>query len=251
MLFDLIDPDVWYLADFLTPAPQSAVPDLATDRSAIRRVSAERVRADLEVLAYARTHPIGSLEEASVPRRLRSARTEDLPTEAVADLYADPAAGISPLADQVEAYWELAMPPHWGRIRASSKGMCSTAGGDWGRACRFVRGSRRVRQLARRGSAHIKQSRFKGVRNLSGEGLLMTPSAFVWPMVYSSTIPPMASAGVSAVQGRSRAELLAQLDTPRSTTDLARRTGLTAGGVSQHWPRPDRAASSLLTGSGG
>ena len=83
----------------------------------------------------------------------------------------------------------------------------------------------------------------------------MTPSAFVWPMVYSSTIPPWqptltypargvatlwndssrtASAGASAVLGRSRAELLSQLDTPRSTTELARRTGLTAGGVSQH-----------------
>ena len=33
---------------------------------------------------------------------------------------------------------------------------------------------------------------------------------------------------------RAGAELLSQLDTPRSTTELARRTGLTAGGVSQH-----------------
>ncbi|MFD0348248.1 ArsR/SmtB family transcription factor [Kitasatospora aburaviensis] len=39
---------------------------------------------------------------------------------------------------------------------------------------------------------------------------------------------------LAAVIGRSRAVLLAELDTPASTSDLARRTGLTAGGVSQH-----------------
>ncbi|MEV6774665.1 ArsR/SmtB family transcription factor [Streptomyces syringium] len=34
--------------------------------------------------------------------------------------------------------------------------------------------------------------------------------------------------------GRSRAALLAELTAPASTTDLARRTGLTPGGVSRH-----------------
>ena len=256
LLFDLIDPGVWYLADFLTPPPQSAVPDLATDLGAMRRVPAEQVRADLDVLGYARTHPIGSLEEASVPRRLRSARAKDLPSGAAADLYADPDAGISRLADQVEAYWELAMAPHWGRIRALLEGDVLYRGrrlGQAGPAGLFEDLAESVRW--RDGALHIKHRRFKGVRQLSGEGLLMTPSAFVWPMVYSSTITPWqptltypargvatlwndsartASAGVSAVLGRSRAELLSQLDTPRSTTELARRTGLTAGGVSQH-----------------
>ncbi|WP_328332763.1 hypothetical protein OHA70_14815 [Kribbella sp. NBC_00382] len=50
-LFDLIDPRVWYLADFLTPPQQTPVPDLATDLSALRRVPADQVRADLDVLA--------------------------------------------------------------------------------------------------------------------------------------------------------------------------------------------------------
>ncbi|MEU0091894.1 winged helix-turn-helix domain-containing protein [Kribbella sp. NPDC006257] len=43
-----------------------------------------------------------------------------------------------------------------------------------------------------------------------------------------------APAGVAGVLGRSRAELLTQLDGPRSTTERAGRTGLTPGGVSQH-----------------
>ncbi|MFI6675531.1 ArsR/SmtB family transcription factor [Kribbella sp. NPDC050470] len=39
---------------------------------------------------------------------------------------------------------------------------------------------------------------------------------------------------MAGVLGRSRAELLNQLGSPRSTTELAARTGLTPGGVSQH-----------------
>ena len=162
LLFDLIDPGVWYLADFLTPPPQSAVPDLATDLSAMRRVPAEQVRADLDVLGYARTHPIGSLEEASVPRRLRSARAEDLPTEAVADLYADPDAGMSRLADQVEAYWELAMAPHWDGSARCSKEMCSTAGGGWDR--QVPQGCSRISRSPSDGATGLCTSSIAGSR---------------------------------------------------------------------------------------
>ncbi|GAA1591326.1 DUF5937 family protein [Kribbella sancticallisti] len=256
LLFDLVDPGVWYVADFLTPPPQTPVPDLATDLSALRRVPAEQIRADLDVLAYARTHPIGSLEEAALPHRLRPARPEDLPTESIVELYEDPGVGIEKLVGQLQTYWELALAPHWGRIRALLEGDLLYRGrrlGQAGQAGLFEDLADSVRW--RDGSLYIKHRRFKGVRNLAGEGLLMTPSAFVWPTVYSSTIPPWqptltypargvatlwsnpkktTSAGVTAVLGRSRAELLMQLDTPRSTTELAARTGLTAGGVSQH-----------------
>src|SRR4029453_846483 len=39
---------------------------------------------------------------------------------------------------------------------------------------------------------------------------------------------------LGAVLGRGRTRLLAELGAPASTSDLARRTGMTAGGVSQH-----------------
>ncbi|GLY92309.1 ArsR/SmtB family transcription factor [Actinoallomurus iriomotensis] len=39
---------------------------------------------------------------------------------------------------------------------------------------------------------------------------------------------------IAAVIGRSRTTLLAELEAPASTTDLARRTGISAAGVSQH-----------------
>ncbi|MEV6411700.1 winged helix-turn-helix domain-containing protein [Kribbella sp. NPDC051718] len=269
LLFELIDPRVWYLADFLTPPPRTPVPDLATDLSALRRVPTDQLRADLDVLAYAWKNPIGSLDEVTLPRRSRRTsvrgRASAMPTAAIAELYVDPRGGVERLAGQVQAYWEMAIAPHWGRIRALLEGDLLYRGrklGQAGHAGLFDDLADTVKW--RDGSLQIKHRRFKGVRQLAGEGLLMTPSAFVWPTVYSSTIPPWqptltypargvatlwsdpvrstsgnapvrsTSAGVAAVLGRSRAELLALLGSPRSTTELAARIGLTAGGVSQH-----------------
>jgi len=191
-----------------------------------------------------------------VPRRLRRPAPGDLPSAAVADLYADPAAGLARLADQISTYWELAIAPHWGRIRALLDNDLLYRGrrlGQAGPAGLFADLHEAVRWRDR--TLSIRHRRFHGARQLKGEGLLLTPSAFVWPTVYSSTIPPWqptltypargiatlwddsqqpTPAGLAAVLGRSRAELLNLLDTPRSTTELAHQTGMTAGGVSQH-----------------
>ncbi|WP_145805680.1 ArsR/SmtB family transcription factor [Kribbella amoyensis] len=255
LLFDLVDPHVWYSADFLTPPPRSPVPDLTAELATLRRVSPDQVRADLDVLAYARTHPVGSLKDAALPKRLKRAKAADLPSSAVAELYADPEAGVDRLAGELAAYWEVAIAPQWGRIRALLEGDLLYRGrrlGQAGPAGLFEDLAEAVRW--RDGALHIRHRRFNGTRELAGEGLLLTPSAFVWPTVYSSTIPPWqptvtypargiatlwtdtsvdAPAGLVGVLGRSRAELLAQLDVPRSTTELAARTGMSAGGVSQ------------------
>ncbi|MGZ0148436.1 DUF5937 family protein [Kribbella sp. WER1] len=256
LLFDLVDPAVWYLADFLTPPPKSPVPDLETDLGALRRVPTEQVRADLDVLAYARRTPLGSLAEARMPRRLRSPRPGELPSAAVAELYADPAGGMVELAEQVERYWELAIAPYWGRIRALLDGDLLYRGRRLGQAGPAGLFDDLATGVSWRDDVlSIRHRRFHGTRQLTGEGLLLTPSAFVWPSVYSSTIPPWqptltypargiatlwtiptptTPAGLAAVLGRSRAALLVHLDTPRSTTDLAARTNLTPGGTSQH-----------------
>lgn len=268
LLFDLVDSRSWYTPDFLTALPAATVPDLAAELGALSRVPAEQVRADLDALAYARTHPVGSLAEAGLPRRLRRARAGELPSEAVVGLYDDPGAGVAVLVGQLQVYWEVALAPYWGRIRALLEGDLLYRArrlGQGGPAGLFSDLDESVRW--KDGALRIRHRRFHGVRELAGEGLLLTPSAFVWPTVYSSTIPPWqpsltypargvaglwdtsvrrASAGVVGVLGRSRAEVLVQLDVARSTTELAERIGLTAGGVSQHL-RALRAAG-LVTG---
>jgi DNA-binding transcriptional ArsR family regulator len=96
----------------------------------------------------------------------------------------------------------------------------------------------------------------------------MVPSAFYWPRVAvvtdpawqpSLTYPPRGvatlwdpdeqrgPAGLGALLGATRAAILAELETPRSTSELARRLGLTAGAVSQHLGR--LRAGGVVTGS--
>jgi DNA-binding transcriptional ArsR family regulator len=80
------------------------------------------------------------------------------------------------------------------------------------------------------------------------------PSAFGWERPFSITDAPWqptliypargvamlwepgepAPDGVAALVGRTRAELLAALDAPRSTTELAACLGVSPGGASQH-----------------
>lgn len=90
---------------------------------------------------------------------------------------------------------------------------------------------------------------------LGGRGLLLVPSAFASDVPVTITEPPWQptliypargvatlweSGGertpkaLAAVIGQTRAALLAELDAPRSTTDVARLLGITPGGASQH-----------------
>ena len=219
------------IAGFICPPPSTPLPDL-----------------DLELLAL----------QATPPELVRSS-LDELPDKRPAGLdplYADPVAGLAHLAGVIRRYWDLALAPYWPRMLTLLEGDVLyrarqlTLGGtnrlfsdldpkiSWdGDILRVV-------------TAYVDRS----VR-LGGRGLLLVPSVFVWPRVFAKLddpwqpvlrYPPRGVArlwerdgstvpeALRAVLGRSRAALLTELDTPASTTDLARRTGLSAGGVSQH-----------------
>ncbi|MEU0809140.1 DUF5937 family protein [Streptomyces sp. NPDC005970] len=228
-------PEGGYLADFLNPTPVTPFPTLAAELDAIRQTPAERVRTELNML--------GTERDLGRQPRIRLLREA-------------PEAALRKVAAEIETYWELALAPYWDRIRQLLE------------ADVF----HRARQVAEHGAGHVLGELHETVRwddgtlrlvrrhcGLSraeaGAGLLLVPSAFAWPRVLTRSVPPdppqlaypargigtlwePRDAGsidaVAAVLGRSRTLLLAELDTPASTTRLAAHFGMSAAGVSQH-----------------
>ncbi|GAA4570237.1 ArsR/SmtB family transcription factor [Planotetraspora kaengkrachanensis] len=218
-----------YLPDFLTPPPDEPAPTLDAELAAIRATPADQVLADLDLLGGAGPHG----------KALR----------------ADPEARLRRLTEEIEVYWEVALAPYWARIRVVLD------------ADVF----HRARQVAERGAGHLFNDlhstvswddntlrlvrRHCGIRReTTGSGLLLVPSVFADGMLTWSRPPeppqlayPARGIGtlwesrpvahleaIARVLGRSRSVILAELEAPASTTDLARRTGISAAGVSQH-----------------
>ena len=225
-------PATGYLPDFLTPLPAELNPSLASELDVIRATSDDHVRADLDTLAS--TEGVGPRAEA---------------------LGADPERRLAQIADEIDAYWQLALAPYWAKIRMLLD------------ADVF----HRARQVAEHGAGYLFNDlhsslswddntlkmvrRCCGVtRGMAGPGLLLVPSAFATSVLTWSRPPeppqlaypargtgtlwetrPVAHAdAIAAVVGRSRAALLTELASPASTTELALRTGISAAGVSQH-----------------
>ncbi|WP_318552150.1 DUF5937 family protein [Kitasatospora fiedleri] len=199
-----------------------------------RRHPAERVRADLDHLRHhqGRTGP-----------RTRA-------------LHADPAARLPALLREIAAFWETALAPYWPRIRALLDADVL----------------HRSRQAARHGTGRLlntlhpqlswddtalrldRRSRTLA-RHTAGGGLLLIPTAFKGPGLSTRIAPPdppqlayrahgvgrlwqprtgSATEALAAVLGRARTLLLAELDAPATTTELAHRTGLSPAHVSQN-----------------
>lgn len=215
------------LPGFLAPTPTMATPDLTGELDDLVRTDDQSVRAEL----------------ASAP------------VDVAEQFGSDPAGGLSALAKAIEAYWAVAIEPWWSRIRGLLEGDVLY----------------RARSLAEGGSGELLNELDPAIRwgddrltvdhplvtdtrTLNGRGLVLVPSTFIWPHVASKTSDPWQpvlrypargiatlwergnageQADLAAVVGRTRALLLTMLESPASTTELARRTGVSAGGVSQ------------------
>jgi hypothetical protein len=217
-----------HIPGFLAPPPATPVPDLELELRALRATPPQTVREDLAHL--------------DSPR--------------VDALRQDPEAGLPRLAEAITEFFATALAPYWPRIVTIYESDVLY------RARRLLDGglTRLFDDLDasvtwQADTLRIAHRRTSGRKSLAGQGLLLVPSVFAWPRVFSLIHPPHPPtlrypprgvaalwegragdppAALAAVLGTGRARLLAELGTPASTTDLARRTGMSAGGVSQH-----------------
>ncbi len=226
-----------YMADFLTPPPDTPLPDFAAELARVRLTPPEKAA---EEAGWVETPDAGS----------------------IARFRADPAAGIERVADTLGTYWELALAEFWPRVN------------DLLEADLMWRSRRLAAGGAHDLFADLHPSvRWEGDRlittgswchsgEVGGNGLLLVPSVFRWPdiatmaepyqpmLVYPArgvgtlweTGPPPAPGALAALIGKTRAQLLLSLRYPASTTTLARRMSLTPGAISQHL--------SVLSGNG-
>jgi DNA-binding transcriptional ArsR family regulator len=233
-LLTALAPPGRYLPGFLFPAPTAPRPALADELAAVAASPPAIVRAELDKLCDGRALP-----------------------SVLQPLYEDPAGQLPTVAEALRRYWEVAVLPVWPRLQA----VCAL---DLTyRMERFAEGGlARVLgdlhpELAMDGDRlridkpHHCHHRF----DLAGAGIVVMPCAFIWPSLMVEccevdrpvlTYPtrgvaeqweePSAEEAdpLSALVGRTRAVLLANLDLPRTTTQLASELGLSPPAVSQH-----------------
>ncbi|MEV1173104.1 DUF5937 family protein [Nonomuraea sp. NPDC049784] len=227
-LFALV-PQTGYIADFITPPPDTPMPEFAAELDRVRRTPPE--------LARQEAAKIVGTDRALLERFM-----------------ADPEAGVARVAGTLEAYWERCFAEFWPRV--------------YGLLERDVlRRTRQLAQggahelfaaldpaVTWTGERLLVDRPYCAVEELHGDGLLLVPSAFWGPAVAVMSAPyqsmlvypvlgvgtlweqgrPPAPGALAALIGKSRAQILLALAEPATTSALATRMALTPGAVSQH-----------------
>ncbi|WP_432134153.1 DUF5937 family protein [Streptomyces sp. bgisy154] len=166
----------------------------------------------------------------------------------------DPERMVAELADTLERVWHTLVEPEWPRLRAlleadvafHSRRLAEVGLGgllpEINRRCGWRAGTLTV------------ESQGRHERHLSGQGLVLMPSVFVWPDVVSGFDPPWQPTlvypargigglwkdgpadddALARLLGPNRAAVLAALDEPAATSALAHRLGLAPSSVSAH-----------------
>jgi DNA-binding transcriptional ArsR family regulator len=230
-----------FIPDFLVPAPARRTP---TFESGLAQVAAS----DPALVAEQLTHLAGHAVAQRGPGRAARVRL-------LHGLIAAPEAGLARIVAELGRWWRLAIAPHWPRMRRLLHDDVTY------RLDELARGG--VQQLFRTlhplitfsGDTLRITKYYSGRAQLRQRGLLLMPCVFAWPDVLVGTADPEvpnvtysprglgrlwpASDGtvtepLAGVLGRSRAALLAQLDLPMSTAQLATLLDLAAPTVNAH-----------------
>jgi DNA-binding transcriptional ArsR family regulator len=224
-----LNPATGYFPDFLTPSPADS---LEAGLELLARTPTALIRRDLDVLAAVRPLP-------GPVRELVSAR--------------DGAEAMRRLVQAIRDYFDVAIAPMWSQVSVSIATDLS----------------RRMRAVAARGTQGLLDGLHPTVRwsrdmvevdypvdqemRLDGRGLLLVPSFFCWryPVtLLDPSLPPVliypaerelsrrmsdaSRQALAALLGSTRAAALSAMGTGCSTTELARRIGVSPAAASQH-----------------
>lgn len=224
-----------YVPDFLVPTPPGRTTTIEAGLDQVAATATDVVAHELDHLAHHRLAKLGARREL------------------MRELLADPDHAKRRIADELARYWRAAVEPHWPRIRALletdlAHRLDELATGGVGRLFRTLHPS-----VAMRGDLLTVAKYYEGRARLRGRGLLLIPCAFAWPDVLVSTADPLpsltysprglgrlwetrreAGSPLAAVVGRTRATILALLELPMSTTQLAAQLGLAAPTLNAH-----------------
>lgn len=216
-------------ADFISPVPSGATGTIADLLQNVRATPPEQVRRDVE--RALRRHRVGE--------RVRALLTRDDAADYVADVLAEA--------------WQALLEPEWPTLLAILErdvvyraGQLAAHG--WATALDGLHPNLSWRD------GHIEvASPEPATTHLAGRGLLFVPSVFMWPRLASRFEPPWPPAlvypargvaalwekqkpgtGLAQLIGTTRAAILAALDQPASTTQLAAMLGQAIGTTGDH-----------------
>jgi biotin operon repressor len=224
-----------WVPDFLSPVP-------ATPRPLLRDELAMIAATPLDEVAW------------EVARAWHG--TADVPP-VIARFDRDPAGGLAVLLREVRQYFDLALAPHWSRLRGAAEAEIAhraRAAAEHGpRALvRALHPSLSWDETALRIGYGARSKDF----DLAGHGLTLMPSGFAGPKVFAVTEPARGralwypprgygtlwdssrrrepTAALAALLGPTRAAVLTLLEVPHSTGEVAAALGLAAATASHH-----------------
>jgi len=234
-----------YIPDFLVPPPTTPLPSFDDEMARLFETPAATVVREVGYLKVS-----GGGVGPDRKRLLKAYLT-------------DPTATLGRLAESLLRYHEIAVAPHWPRLRVLLEGdvlkraQTLAFGGpkalfdDLHPTVRYRDGLLEVE----------KPFQIEGVVP-GGRGILLVPSAFAWPRLYAIIEEPWQPSLIYAPRGAAklwvssrsdvegalvaalgfgRASVLKGLAIPRTTAELARQLGLSPGTASEHLSRLRRA----------
>lgn len=229
----LLLPRPGYVPDFLTPPPTSPLTSFEDGIAHLRATPPDRVAHELRLSLLA-PH-----------RRLPPTTTEPL--------LADPAATRDTMADLLTTCWEHLIRPHWPRLQSfldADIALRSRVLALEGLEALITGLDNRLRWEG--DTLHMSGPSAPERLHLDNRGLVLMPSAFIWPeliliseepwqptLVYPArgvgdlwTTPGSPPEALTKVLGRTRARILTHLNPPQTTHNLATSLNLAPATVS-------------------